>query len=53
MMVGKDSDAVGGVVNQILVKDGQEVQAGQVLIKLDTETSNEQNLIRNPAQGHR
>jgi len=33
---------VGGVVQQILVKDGQEVQAGQVLIKLDTETSKEQ-----------
>ena len=45
---------VGGVVQQILVKDGQEVQAGQVLMKLDTETSNEQKtLIRNPAQGHR
>ena len=33
---------VGGVVQQILVKDGQEVQAGQVLIKLDTETSEDQ-----------
>ena len=33
---------VGGVVRQILVKDGQEVQAGQVLIKLDTETSEDQ-----------
>ena len=32
---------VGGVVQQILVKDGQEVQA-EVLIKLDTETSKEQ-----------
>jgi hemolysin D len=33
---------VGGVVQQILVKDGQEVQPGQVLIKLDTETSEDQ-----------
>lgn len=33
---------VGGVVQNILVKEGQEVEAGQVLIKLDTETSKEQ-----------
>ncbi len=33
---------VGGVVQKILVKEGQEVEAGQVLIKLDTETSKEQ-----------
>ena len=33
---------MGGVVEKILVKEGEEVQAGQVLIKLDTETSKEQ-----------
>ena len=35
---------VGGVVQNILVKEGEEVTAGQVLIKLDTETSKEQKL---------
>lgn len=30
---------VGGVAKEILVKDGERVQAGQVLIKLDTEIS--------------
>ncbi len=33
---------MGGVVEEILVTEGEEVQAGQVLIKLDTETSKEQ-----------
>ena len=33
---------VGGVVDQILVKDGDRVEAGQVLMKLDTEASEEQ-----------
>ena len=33
---------VGGVVQEILVKEGQEVKAGQVLMKLDTEASKEQ-----------
>ena len=33
---------VGGVVEKILVKEGEEVQVGQVLMKLDTETSKEQ-----------
>ena len=35
---------VGGVVQEILVKEGQEVQAGEILIKLDTETSKQQKL---------
>jgi hemolysin D len=30
---------VGGVVSDLLVKEGQRVQAGQVLLKLDTEAS--------------
>jgi len=33
---------VGGVADQILVKEGDRVKAGQVLMKLDTETSEEQ-----------
>ena len=33
---------VGGVVQQILVQEGQSVTAGQVLIKLDTEASEQQ-----------
>ena len=33
---------VGGVVDQILVKEGDRVKAGQVLMKLDTEASEEQ-----------
>ena len=33
---------VGGVADQILVKDGDRVEAGQVLMKLDTEASEEQ-----------
>nr|WP_115094461.1 HlyD family efflux transporter periplasmic adaptor subunit [Synechococcus sp. UW106] len=33
---------VGGVADQILVKEGDQVKAGQVLMKLDTESSEEQ-----------
>ena len=33
---------VGGLADQILVKEGDRVKAGQVLMKLDTETSEEQ-----------
>ena len=33
---------VGGVVDQILVEEGEAVKAGQVLMKLDTEASEEQ-----------
>ena len=33
---------VGGVVQQILVEEGQSVSAGQVLMKLDTEASEQQ-----------
>ena len=33
---------VGGVVQQILVEEGQSVTAGQVLMKLDTEASEQQ-----------
>ncbi len=33
---------VGGVADQILVQEGDRVKAGQVLMKLDTETSEEQ-----------
>ena len=33
---------VGGVADQILVKEGDQVKAGQVLMKLDTEASEEQ-----------
>ena len=33
---------VGGVADQILVQDGDRVKAGQVLMKLDTEASEEQ-----------
>ena len=33
---------LGGVVDQILVKEGDQVEAGQVLMKLDTEASEEQ-----------
>ena len=33
---------VGGVVDQILVQEGDRVKAGQVLMKLDTEASEEQ-----------
>lgn len=33
---------VGGVVEQILVKEGDSVKAGQILMKLDTEVSEEQ-----------
>ena len=32
---------VGGVVDQILVKEGEQVKAGQVLMKMDTEASEE------------
>ncbi len=35
---------VGGVADQILVKEGDRVKAGQVLMKLDTEASEEQRL---------
>ena len=35
---------VGGVADQILVKDGDAVKAGQVLMKLDTEASEQQRL---------
>ena len=33
---------LGGVIDQILVKEGDRVQVGQVLMKLDTEASEEQ-----------
>jgi len=33
---------VGGVADEILVKEGEQVKAGQVLMKLDTEASEEQ-----------
>ena len=33
---------LGGVVDQILVKEGDQVESGQVLMKLDTEASEEQ-----------
>ena len=33
---------VGGIADQILVKDGDRVSAGQVLMRLDTETSSQQ-----------
>ena len=33
---------VGGVADQILVQEGDRVEAGQVLMKLDTEASEEQ-----------
>ena len=35
---------VGGVADEILVKEGDSVQAGQVLMKLDTEATEEQRL---------
>jgi len=38
---------VGGVVNSVLVKDGQRVQKGQVLLRLDTEaTADRQGSLR-------
>ena len=38
---------VGGVADEILVKEGEQVKAGQVLMKLDTEASEEsRNLCR-------
>jgi len=33
---------VGGIADKILVKDGDQVKAGQVLMRLDTETSSQQ-----------
>ena len=43
---------VGGVADEILVKEGEEVKAGQVLMKLDTEASEEQqNLFEDPDAG--
>ncbi|WP_413747171.1 HlyD family secretion protein [Synechococcus sp. MIT S9507] len=33
---------VGGIAEKILVKDGDQVKAGQVLMRLDTETSSQQ-----------
>ena len=33
---------VGGVVEEILVKEGDSVKAGQILMKLDTEASEQQ-----------
>ncbi|MDC0315970.1 HlyD family efflux transporter periplasmic adaptor subunit, partial [Synechococcus sp. AH-551-G15] len=33
---------VGGIADEILVKDGDRVKAGQVLMRLDTETSSQQ-----------
>ena len=33
---------VGGIADKILVKDGDQVKAGQVLMRLDTETSTQQ-----------
>ena len=35
---------VGGVADEILVEEGDAVKAGQVLMKLDTEASEEQRL---------
>lgn len=35
---------VGGVVNSVLVKDGQRVQKGQVLLRLDTEATTDRKL---------
>ena len=40
---------VGGVVDQILVQEGDQVEAGQVLIKMDTEASEEH---RNSLENH-
>lgn len=35
---------VGGVVNSVLVKDGQRVQKGQILLRLDTEATTDRKL---------
>lgn len=42
---------VGGVADQILVTEGEQVKAGQVLMKLDTEASEEQRISLETAIG--